>query len=217
MGFENLKAGEIIRFGRYPQSGDPSAGADPIEWIVLETNGETALLISRYGLVSKTFDELDGVVTWDICTLRAWLNSDFLNEAFSGEEQACLETADVPVDYNPHTWVDPGKDTRDKVFLLSVEEAERYFASDEERICFPTKKAIADDAWVRTKPGIGRGACQWWLRTPGSLASFAAIVDADGGFDLDGICVNISGLRGQTVVRPAVVLRFSRGDPRSEI
>ena len=42
-----------ITVGHYEQDADPSNGAEPIEWIVLENSGKTAMLISKYGLDAK--------------------------------------------------------------------------------------------------------------------------------------------------------------------
>ena len=91
MSMINLKKSDVIRFGRYQQKNDPAAAAEPIEWIVLETDGKSAKLLSRYGLATKAYDEhCFWPVTWENCTLRAWLNNEFLNTAFTEEEQQRL-------------------------------------------------------------------------------------------------------------------------------
>ena len=64
-------------------------GQVPIEWIVLDRQEERALLLSKCALDAKPFHEVeDRTVTWAECTLRAWLNGDFYNSAFSDEERA---------------------------------------------------------------------------------------------------------------------------------
>ena len=63
---------------------------EPIEWIVLANDSNRAMLISRYGLDMRTYNTNWTNVTWQTCTLRKWLNGDFLNTAFSDEEQARL-------------------------------------------------------------------------------------------------------------------------------
>ena len=72
----NLAVGEYISFGHYPQT---ASGTDdmPIEWIVLEADGDSALLLSRYALDCQPFNTKQDFVTWETCTLRKWLNSDF--------------------------------------------------------------------------------------------------------------------------------------------
>ena len=100
----NLKKGDMIRIGRYPQKKDPSAAAEPIEWIILETDGKSAKLLSRYGLTAKAYNE-DGYwpVTWESSTLRKWLNSEFLNSAFTDEDQQRLAITTVEAEYHQFT------------------------------------------------------------------------------------------------------------------
>lgn len=55
---------------------------------------------------------------------------------------------------------DSNNRTNDKVWLLSVDEAEEYFSGNNDRICKPTDYAINNHAFVED------GNCYWWLRTP---------------------------------------------------
>ena len=142
----------------------------------------------------------DESVTWETCTLRKWLNGDFLNAAFSAEEQVRLETVTVTADKNPKYDTDPGNDTQDKVFLLSIDEVNRYFASDDARVCMPTKTAVANGAYTNAA-----GTCWWWLRSPGYGTINAADVKRDGSVYGSGSYVD-SGRGG---VRPVVALRLS--------
>ncbi len=205
----DLQKGDIIRFGRYPQKKDPSAAAEPIEWIVLETDGRSAKLLSRYGLTSKPYNE-DGYwpVTWESCTLRAWLNGEFLKAAFTDEEQRRLETVTVEAEV---FWViTETHDTLDKVFILTAEEVEKYFETNGGRICIPTEAAIREGAYVGKNPGSG---CWWWLRTPSiSMPNFVYVVNTDGSFDADGFPVNVfeENDNGNIVVRPVIVLSLDR-------
>jgi len=83
----------------YPQT---EAGTDntPIEWIVPDVQGDKALPISRYGLDARAYHKDFVSITWERCTLRTWLNSTFLNEAFSANEQNAIltTTADESID-----------------------------------------------------------------------------------------------------------------------
>ena len=79
--------GEILSFGHFEQDGNLDHGKEPIQWIVLDKrNDGSYVLVTRYALAYKpyTVDQVD--VTWETCTLRAWLNEEFYNEAFSDEE-----------------------------------------------------------------------------------------------------------------------------------
>ena len=135
----------------------------------------------------------------ETCTLRGWLNGEFLNAAFTPEEQDRLRTATVAADANPEYKTNPGKDTQDKVFLLSIDEANRYFASDEDRVCMPTKAAIENGAYASKS-----GACWQWLRSPGQSIYFAARVSFDGSVH----CLGSNVDRASEAVRPVIVLRL---------
>ena len=76
-----VEIGETMTFGSYPQDADGTV--KPIEWDVLDIQDGKALLISSKCLDARPYNEEYAPVTWEKCTLRAWLNDDFLNTAFS--------------------------------------------------------------------------------------------------------------------------------------
>lgn len=195
----SLAAGDTVLFGTYSQTAE---GGDetPIEWIVLSSDSGAATLISKYGLDAQPYFVASARVTWDTSSLRTWLNNDFLNAAFSMEEQAQIVTTTVTADNNPQYGTDPGKDTDDKVFLLSFAEAEKYLTSNEDRVCIPTKAATSNG--VRT---YSDGTCRWLLRSPGYYSDFVAYVDNEGSFDYEGTRVYFD----DCAVRPVIVLRLS--------
>ena len=55
--------GDIITFGSYEQDDQP--GADPVEWQVLGVENGRALLISRYILAAKPYNEEKTDSTWE--------------------------------------------------------------------------------------------------------------------------------------------------------
>lgn len=111
-------------------------------------------------------------VTWETCTLRKWLNEDFFIEAFSTEEKDSIVLATVKAQKNPYYDTNPGNDTNDRIFLLSFEETEYYFATFKERICIPTAYSLAQNEHIAKY----ENGCFWWLRTPGENAEKAACV-----------------------------------------
>lgn len=205
---ENIRAvayatpGGIVTFGAYEQDNDANNGAEPIEWIVLSSDGNTSLLISKQTLDSKPYNEGWTSVTWEKCTLRKWLNEEFLNAAFSEEEQAKLETVTVTANEIPRDIIssDPGNNTQDQVYLLSVAEANALFDGDDARKCQPTIYAEAHGAIVE-----GDGNSCWWLRSPGRYWYDAAYVSNYGVVCRSGKDVNDDS----GAVRPVVVLRLS--------
>ena len=194
-----FEIGNTVVFGHYEQDNNTSDGLEPIEWIVLETNEKTAALISKYALDCKLYNTEDTSVTWETCTLRKWLISDFLNAAFTADEQAQLATVTVTADKNPSYSTNPGNDTQDKVYLMSINETNKLFSSDSERVCYPTEYAKAHGAWTNDS-----GACWWWLRSPGNDTNYAAKVNYYGEVSNFGYYLN----RDEHAIRPVVALRL---------
>ena len=168
--------GEYIKFGAYEQDNNTSNGKEDVEWLVLEVKDGKALLISKYALDCKQYNTSYTDITWETCTLRKWLNNDFLGAAFSADEKAMIPTVTVSADKNPDYSTNPGNATQDQVFLLSITEVNKYFSSDSARQCKSTDYAVANGAYVNSS----NGNCWWWLRSPGYTQDYAAHVYSDG-------------------------------------
>ncbi|MCR5660630.1 MAG: DUF6273 domain-containing protein [bacterium] len=84
---KDLKAGDFVCFGHYPQGIDNAV--HPIQWRVLDNDGKTVLLFSRYGLDAKQFDYW-GNDMWNESSLRKWLGAIFINQAFTADEQELI-------------------------------------------------------------------------------------------------------------------------------
>ena len=95
-------------------------------------------------------------------------------------------TTTVTAEKNSLYDTDPGNDTTDKVFLLSITEVKKYFSSNKARKCAPTDYAIAQGADTNTSNGL----CCWWLRSPGITSHYAAHVGSDGSVSYFGDDVN---------------------------
>ena len=191
-----LEKGDVLIFGSYEQDNELSNGSENIEWLVLERQENRLFLITECGIDCRQYDEDYAAVTWDSCSLRSWLNEEFLNAAFSEEEQLMIEQTAVPAEKNPDYGTSPGSSTVDRIFLLSIQEAEKYFASDEERLCCPTAYASANGA----KKNAETNCCWWWLRSPGFSEENAAIVDRSGAVTTMGDLV----ISAVSAVRPAM-------------
>ncbi len=178
---KGAKIGDCIKFGKYKQS-SKNASPEDIEWQVLDRQGDKALVISKHGLDCKKYNETQKDVTWETCTLRKWLNNDFINTAFTAAEKKIIPTVTVSADRNPSYSTDPGNATQDKVFLLSIPEAEKYFGSEAVRVCKPTEYAKAQGA--NTKSSSGN--CWWWLRSPGDYQDSASYICSAGYVESNG-------------------------------
>ena len=200
--------GNYVTFGTYPQT---ALGNDqtPIEWLVLARDGRQALLISRYGLDAKPYNTKLSSTTWGKCTLRTWLNDTFLNKAFSSTEQTAILTTDVDNSKQQcYSGWNPSRenDTKDKVFLLSYAEANKYFGIQYVGTNVASQKVrVAPTAYIEgkiytyneSKTIDGQNAGTWWLRSPGKKSLDASVTTASGMF-------NSSDVNLVEIVRPAL-------------
>ena len=196
---KKAEVGSIVYFGSYEQDNDTSNGKEVIEWQVLEKKDNKILVISKYALDCVQYDSLFKDVTWETCSLRKWLNEIFIDVTFNSDEQALITETNVSADKNPEYSTNPGNATKDKIFLLSISEVNKYFSSDEERVCAVTDYSKAQGAYASDDKG-GKATCWWWLRSPGYDLYGAANVGSDGSVYCSGH--NVSDVYGG--VRPAL-------------
>ena len=200
---ETVTAGNIVTFGHYEQDGKKGNDTEPIEWIVLDVLDGKALLLSKYGLDAKPYDKNSFATTWEKCSLRAWLNNEFISKAFTTDEQSAILLTDVDnsaMQGNTEYSTDGGNNTQDRLFLLSYHEVfDIYFQGDIEKRCIPTEYAVSKGCYVNDKHQIDdRSAGWWWLRSPGTSQNTAFDITDDGSL-MGYICVD----SGNTAVRPA--------------
>ncbi|NLP48219.1 MAG: hypothetical protein GX345_04655 [Clostridiales bacterium] len=176
--------GTIVKFGSYEQDNDLENGKEEIEWLVLAKEGDKSLIISKQILDAQAYNSEDAAVVWESSSLRTWLNTTFLDDAFSASEQEKILSTSVKNEV----------DTEDKIFLLSSDEAEDYFSSAKSRQASSTAYAQARGAKVYD------GFSGWWLRTRGHVRYGAHYVFTDGKVISDGITVSSSFVG----VRPAL-------------
>lgn len=173
--------GDIIEFGNYYGN---------TEWIVLKREGDILTLLSKDCINQKPYNTEYEDVTWETCSFRKWLNEEYINEAFDGIEQQLIEETVIENLDNSEYGTEGGNDTKDKIFLLSLEEVEEYFTDEDSRVA---------EYFGDTK------GCWWWLRSPGSDSGLAACVGSDGFVFYLGLGV----LTSNGAVRPAFHLNLS--------
>ena len=155
----NAEVGDTIKFGYYEQDNDETNGKEEIEWFVLEKQQGKVLVVSRYGLDCQPYNDIHENVTWESCTLRKWMNEEFLEAAFDNNQQNQLVETSLKNKSNREYETDGGRNTTDKVFLLSIDEAEEYISSEDEKFCKPTEYVVAQNVSV-----ADNFSC-WWLRS----------------------------------------------------
>lgn len=218
---------------------------EPIRWRVLSTDGSTALLLSDVVLDNQCFQtESEGTAgtillstTWERSCIRSWLNGydasynssrkdygsrNFINNAFTDEEQAAVINSTVINSANMSHGTDGGKDTTDKIFFLS--ESEVYGTETAQKYGFASDAGIYDEArgvksstyaramgmsWdVQLKKYAGNST--WWLRSPGKSKSNIVYVGTWGAVVPDGF-----GTQYNFGVRPALNVNLCEISPES--
>ena len=107
----------VVEFGKY----DLDIGyAGPIEWLVVDRNVDSYLLVSRYIIDCKNYNNSDKEVTWENSTLNEWLNNYFLNGAFSSDEIAYMNYVK-----------EFGITGNAKVSLLNIAACDKYFGRED--------------------------------------------------------------------------------------
>jgi len=176
-GFENVKVGDLVPFGSL------DGNEERITWKVLAVDSQKALMIASEGIDCQLYNTQAIETSWEECSLREWLNGTFLAQAFANDEAArILNTNTEP-------------SVKDKLFLLSISEAETYFFADEDRVCRPNARAKQNGVYTDES-----GNCLWWLRDNGSSEVKAALVNESGVIDRGGDGVYCEG----NAVRPAM-------------
>lgn len=145
-----FQAGDMVYFGALMDRA--------IKWRVLSVDGGDALVTTCHAVSAQPYNRVDGPVDWENCYLRRWLNETFLQSAFSDREREKIRSVthadkDAQISFSEER-------TADRVFVLSEEEARRYFADPEDRTLL--FHGQAPDVWSVSR-GL-RQTCCWWLR-----------------------------------------------------
>ncbi len=172
-----------LLFGRYYYHAD-SNELLPIEWLPLTQTNTATLCLAKNIIDMKPFLTgywkgekrvgLDGkpyLPYWSRCSLREWLNTEFLAVAFTDNELRRI----LPTEHgNEAFWVEwsqvfvDEKDTvTDRVFLLNEMEVGRYV--DEDNL-FP---AITPYAAIQSDDP------SWWIRKGGFVGSHGGLSNYD--------------------------------------
>ncbi len=165
---------------------------EPIRWRVLENNGDTLLLMADQILDVRRYCLNDGKVTWETSHARQWLNgyltgpgsTSFIQNAFTAKEQEAIRTTHITASDNVFNGISGGKDTDDKVFLLSVREVmnpaygfpDDVISYTKTRRIAPTDFALAKGVWMGTYNEESYGNGFWLLRSPGSYQQAVSLV-----------------------------------------
>ena len=107
-------------------------------------------------------------------------------------EESSVETAVISEGVNMGS-----RESKDRVFILSTEEAQQYL-TEELKKCEATTYAAEQDVYISKFTGY----CRWWTRTSVSGRNDAAFVDSEGSLDS-----GYSSTYSSNAVRPAMRIR----------
>jgi len=142
---QNISAGDTIGFGGY-------------NWTVLKVKDNKALIIMTEIIEYRPYNIEFEEVTWESCSLREYLNNEFYYW-FDEHDKAMISKTTLVNTGNFEYKVDGGRDTDDRIFLLSSVEVSQYLPRQEDR-----KAKFNGNPW------------NWWLRSPGGSKYNAAYV-----------------------------------------
>lgn len=175
---EPFTPGRTIYYGAH--------NGESLYWRILKVNNGMAFVICNDIIDNMPYDNTVKQTTWKECSLRKWLNNEFVIESFSSREREGIVTTNISNKPNPDFRRPACGDTTDKVFLLSIFEARTLFPNDDGR-------------------SAGTG---WWLRTTGCRPTHAACVDQNGRVNTQGLPINGSDSGGGFGVRPAMWIKI---------
>ena len=158
-----FERGSAFYIGKYNQN--DLTRDTPIEWIVIDSQYDKLLLVSKYALDYKPYNVDRQHVTWDNCSLRKWLNGSFYSFAFSPEEKELVcPRKNVTTPKKSLYYYDYGKsknvlqpvETIDNVFILDEKEFKALKADEsvltETKYCITQRQytySSADKCWIR--------------------------------------------------------------------
>lgn len=181
---------KTVKFGRYKQKID-KLGRDvilPIEWYILDIKDNLSLLLSKYCFPCEFSDFRKQSSRWETSTIRYFLNNkdnikkSFLLNAFTEEEEKNIIMVELNNPGNPYFDAVCDKNTFDKIFLLSIDEFNKYVKNSRISIAAPVENLLDGYEYVFEdhKTVCGDNATFWPLRTPGHTKKVFSIVNPRG-------------------------------------
>ena len=157
---------------------------EPIKWRILNESGGTALILCESIIANKRYD--DSSNNYMNSEIRAWLNNEFYNTAFTALQKELIQITNVDnsvystgYDSNPYACAN----TNDKIFLPSYREMvnsaygfnSNSSAYDTARRRLTSDYSRATGAYMNTDTSYYYGNGYWWLRSPDNIYSLYAL------------------------------------------
>lgn len=131
-----VNVGDTVYWGLYEQDNDLDNGTEPVEWVVIDADDDSVLLMSKYIIdvhkYNSEYNHDEGETSfWYNSELREYLNDDFFNLAFTDYEQNFMIMNHIEPDTEYIKLRDGDKETDDYVYLLSYDDIAKYFEIEE--------------------------------------------------------------------------------------
>lgn len=210
---------DCVYFGTYWQNdtngdgiADQNDAKEPIKWRVLQVDGDDVFLMSDKNLDCQKYNNNEVDVTWETCTLRTWLYSNFYRKAFSTEEQNAIKVTTVVNDKNEVYGTSGGNTTKDKIYIPSIKEVTNtkygFVNYNSRNVTRKAKNtAYTMNCYINQSNVSQYGV--WWIRTPGANHQQAAIVDGPGYVFGDSYYSGLSVANEDVGVRPVMHISLS--------
>lgn len=168
----NAQVGDIVSFGQYEYN--DTQLVEPVEWEVRAVEEDRVLLVSKYLIDFKFFDDFiessayafepTHVYNWETSDLREYLNTVVLNQMFNAAELKYIINSEIVTESGANYYLNympeeigikrakhlglledtPLLITNDRLFLLSFEDLVEYYDMEIDKKGTPTFLKAAD-------------------------------------------------------------------------
>lgn len=184
--FNNLEVGDSFDFGiAYKYKKDDMEDFDredydALEWTVVATEEDRVLLTTKTICWDcEPFHNGNDSATWENSTLRNWLNGDLYDTIFTDVEKSLILETEVENKENPKYHEGGTKNTKDKLFIPSVDDIQKYYSSSKSLIpVYNDDGSHYDNDYM------------YFLRTTGKNSKYVSYIDLDGKINLFGYDIN---------------------------
>jgi hypothetical protein len=203
---EDIKIHSSLSFGSY-------------NWRVLDIQNNRALIITEDIIEQRPYHDAYKDITWADCGLRKYLNGEFYDKFNETDKSRIIPVINKNPD-NQWYGTKGGVDTKDSIFILSIEEVVcQYFGDSSSKLHNPGKN---QRYWFERKDENNSKRITrlednkeqiwwWWLRSPGRVNVKAVYIHGDGNIGIQGNNIlkgNISDGKCTGGVRPALWIRM---------
>ena len=173
-----MNIGSIIVFGDY-------------QWKILDIKDGKMLILTDEIIEQRDYHDKKENITWEHSEIRNFLNNDFFERFSASDKERILTTLNKNAD-NPWYTSCGGRDTVDRVFLLSLDEVVRLYFGDSSRLLDNPKKNQRywfdrkDENNIKRRALFIDSPWWWWTRTPGKNNKVSIYIHGDGNIGIQG-------------------------------